>query len=388
MGSNMPATNNVTTIRDLLDRSKGQITKALPRHMNADGLLRIAMTSIQTNYRLLECDPKSLVGAVMEAAQLGLEPDGVLGRAYLVPYKVKGNYRAQLQIGYRGLVDLAHRSGQIASLYAHPVYENDEWDFEYGLEPKLRHVPARDDRGDLIAAYAVVRLKDGGYDFEWMWKSDIDKVRASSKASDSGPWVTHYDEMARKTPLRRLAKRIPLSTEFQRAAVMDEYSDQGFMGGMGAMAGQGGEIIDVEGKTQGKVAQLKQRLTEARQPTFREEWINLRAAGYSAYVHENLDRFREAEPKLQAEARDKWTKLYVGTPWPLDDQHREPEEPPTEPEQENTPPPMIPCPEREDTRVIPEKMCAECRVKADCQSYFEYLNGTPDLGTDEDGIPL
>jgi hypothetical protein len=121
--------------------------------------------------------------------------------------------------------------------------------------------------------------------------------------------------------------------------------------------------------------------------TFREEWINLRAAGFSTYVFKNLERFRIADSKDQAEAREKWQKLYgaSGDPWPLDEQT---EEPPAEPEQENTPPPMIPCPEREDSRVIPEKMCPECRVKDDCQSYYEYLNGTPDLGTDEDGIPL
>ncbi|MBW1723713.1 MAG: recombinase RecT [Deltaproteobacteria bacterium] len=208
--SSLPAVNRVQTIRDLLAKSKGQIAAALPRHLTPDRMLRIAMTSIQSNYRLMECDPKS-----------------------------------------RGFLDLARRSGQVITLYAHVVHENDEWDFEYGLEPTLHHKPTKDDPGEMVGAYAVVRLKDGGYDFEWMWRREIDAIRRSSKAAGDGPWVTHYEEMAKKTVIRRLAKRLPLSIEFQRAAVADEYAEAGvFTEDVVDMTT--GEVVDVQAKTKMK----------------------------------------------------------------------------------------------------------------------------------------
>ena len=126
-------------------------------------------------------------------------------------------------------MDLAWRSGKVQELYAHPVYANDDFSYRLGLNRDLIHVPTTGDRGAVIASYAVVRLKDGGLDFEVCLKTDIDKARSVSKAKNDGPWVTHYEEMARKTAILRLAKRLPLSTDFQRAAVMDEYADQGLI---------------------------------------------------------------------------------------------------------------------------------------------------------------
>ncbi len=222
-------TERITTIRDLLNKSKEQIKLALPKHLTPDRMLRVAMTTIQTNPKLLECDPRSLVAAVIEASQLGLELDGVLGHAYLIPYNTKYGKKAQLQIGYRGFIELARRSGQVSTIFAHVVHENDEWDFQLGLDPKLYHKPTREDPGEIIAAYAVVKMKDGSTDFEWMWKRQIDAVRKRSKAADDGPWVTDYEEMAKKTVIRRLAKRLPLSIEFQRAAVADEYIEAGVL---------------------------------------------------------------------------------------------------------------------------------------------------------------
>jgi len=271
--SSLPAVNRVQTIRDLLAKSKGQIAAALPRHLTPDRMLRIAMTSIQSNYRLMECDPKSLVAAVMEASQLGLEPDGVLGRAYLIPYKVKGQYKAQLQIGYRGFLDLARRSGQVIN--------------------------------------AVVRLKDGGYDFEWMWRREIDAIRRSSKAAGDGPWVTHYEEMAKKTVIRRLAKRLPLSIEFQRAAVADEYAEAGvFTEDVVDMTT--GEVVDVQAKTKMKLEALKEKMKQdnvselpepQEVPSIRDEFINLRSAGFATWVWQNRDRLSQASPEIIEEAR-------------------------------------------------------------------------------------
>lgn len=257
------STTAVSTIREMLDKSKDQIALALPKHLDADRMLRIAMTSIQQNPKLMECTPKSLIAAVIEAAQLGLEPDGILGRAYLVPYKVKGELRAQLQIGYRGFIDLAYRSGRVNSIYAHPVFEKDHYEIQLGLEPRLVHIPAEGDRGKLVAAYAVVKLKEGDPDFEWMWMSDIEKIRRSSKAADDGPWQTHPEEMARKTPIRRLAKRIPLSTDFVRAGVLDEYVDAGVY--------DSSRYIDITGKSQERIVDLKHRLAEAKKEQQAEE---------------------------------------------------------------------------------------------------------------------
>ena len=260
--SNLPATNTVTTIRDLLNKAKPQIAMALPKHMSPDRMLRIAMTSIQKSYRLPECHPTSLVAAVIEASQLGLEPDGVLGYAYLVPYKVKGVYRAQLQIGYRGFIDLAYRSGRVTKIYAQVVHANDKYDIAFGLQPKLLHVPtSSEDEGEIIAAYAVVHFKEGEPDFEWMWKKDIDKIRKGSQAADDGPWVTHYAEMAKKTTIRRLAKRLPLSPEFQKAAVVDEYVEAGIQNVTN------GIIVEptmIEEKSAVKLEELKGKLKTAK----------------------------------------------------------------------------------------------------------------------------
>jgi recombination protein RecT len=221
--------NRVKTIRDLLGRSKSQFALAVPKHLNPERLLRVGMTAIQRTPKLMQCEPMSLVGALMQCAQLGLEPDGILGHAYLVPFKNKktGKLEAQFMVGYKGLISLARRSGEVQSINAQVVYENDHFEYCYGLNDKLEHKPARIDRGNPIAAYCVAKFKDGGHAFEVMSVEDIEEVRSQSKAKDDGPWVTHWGEMAKKTVTRKLAKYIPLSVEFQRAAALDEYADAG-----------------------------------------------------------------------------------------------------------------------------------------------------------------
>jgi recombination protein RecT len=207
----------------MLQQYKTQIAAALPRHMNPDRMARIVTTEVRKVPALLNCDPISLFGAVIQCSQLGLEPGNGLGHAYLLPY----GRQVQLIIGYRGMIDLARRSGQIISLSAHVVRENDTFEFAYGLNETLHHVPAKQARGDVVAAYAVAKLKDGGHQFEVMWRDDIDAIRAQSKASKSGPWVTHYEEMARKTVVRRLFKYLPVSIEIQQAVGLDEQADAG-----------------------------------------------------------------------------------------------------------------------------------------------------------------
>lgn len=220
----------VKTIRDLLERAKPQIALAVPKHLTPERLLRVGMTAIQRTPKLLECDPQSLLASLMQCAQLGLEPDGILGHAYLVPFKNNkrgGILEAQFMVGYKGLISLARRSGEVQSISAQVVYVNDEFDYCYGLDEKLYHKPAMGERGRPIAAYAIAKFKDGGHAFEVMTYDEIEAIRKRSKSSDDGPWVTDWPEMARKTPLRKLAKYLPLSIEFQRAAALDERVDAG-----------------------------------------------------------------------------------------------------------------------------------------------------------------
>lgn len=211
------------TIRELLKKSEGQIRAALPNFLTVERMTRIFLTTIQKTPKLLECDQKSLIGAFMQSAQLGLEPDGILGQAYIIPY---GN-KAQFQIGYKGLLALARRSGEITSFNAQVVYEKDKFEFEYGLNDKLKHVPCMNDRGSLIAVYAIARFKDGGYAFDVMFKCDIDKIRKSSKAQSTkdSPWNTWEEEMWRKTVAKRLMKYLPQAIETQRASQIDERID-------------------------------------------------------------------------------------------------------------------------------------------------------------------
>lgn len=220
----------INSIRTLLERSKAQIAMALPKHLNADRIIRVAMTSIQRTPQLLECDPISLVAAVIQSSQLGLEPDGILGHAYLVPFRNTKKNRMEVQFipGYKGLIDLARRSGQVNRISAHVVYDNEPFVMEYGTKEVLEHKPMPpSQRGNRKGVYAVAVLNDGSAHFEWLWDEEIEAVKRQSKAASFGPWKTHEDEMVRKTAIRRLVKYLPLSVELAKAAAIDELADAG-----------------------------------------------------------------------------------------------------------------------------------------------------------------
>ncbi|SEA53117.1 recombination protein RecT [Thalassobacillus cyri] len=224
-GASTPANGNnqVNTIQAYLKKMGPEFERALPKHMDADRLGRIALTTIRQNPKLLECSIPSLMGAVMQAAQLGLEP-GLIGHCYLVPFwngKMKQT-DVQFIIGYKGMIDLARRSGHIESIYAHTVHENDEFEYELGLHPKLVHKPATGERGEMTFVYAVAHFKDGGYQFEVFSANDVEKVKSRSKAGANGPWKTDYEEMAKKTVIRRMFKYLPISVEVQQQASQDE----------------------------------------------------------------------------------------------------------------------------------------------------------------------
>jgi recombination protein RecT len=231
MSQIVKAADQIATVRSLLEKSKTQLAMALPRHITAERMLRVALTSIQKNPTLLECTPNSLLGAVFQAAQLGLMPDGVIGEAYLIPFrnnKKGGVMEVQFMPGYRGLLQLARRSGQISTFTVRAVHERDTFQVELGLNPTLKHRPYEgdDDPGRLTHVYAIARMKDGGIQWDYMNHREVEDIRKRSKSANSGPWVTDYEEMAKKTMIRRIAKLLPCSVEMQTAVTLDEMAER------------------------------------------------------------------------------------------------------------------------------------------------------------------
>lgn len=212
------------TMQGYIKSMEGEIAKALPSVMTPERFTRMVLSAISTNPKLASCTPASFLGAMMNAAQLGLEPNTPLGQAYILPYQNKGTLEAQFQIGYKGLIDLAYRSGEVELVQAHIVYANDKFEVQLGLEPKLVHVPADKDRGEAIKVYAMFKTKSGGYGFEVM-SMDAIRLHAEkySKAYKSGysPWSTNFEEMAKKTVLKKCLKYAPLKSDFVRQAAQD-----------------------------------------------------------------------------------------------------------------------------------------------------------------------
>lgn len=213
------------TIQQYIKRMEGEIVRALPSVITSERFTRIVLTALSTNPKLAECTPQSFLGAMMTAAQLGVEPNTPLGQAYLIPYfnKKRGVMECQFQLGYVGLIDLAHRSGEVNVIQAQVVYEQDYFEYAYGLDSTLNHIPAKSDRGVPVFVYALFKAKNGGYGFEVMSIDDI-RTHANkySQAVSSGPWVTNFEEMAKKTVLKRVLKFAPLKSDTARAISSDE----------------------------------------------------------------------------------------------------------------------------------------------------------------------
>jgi recombination protein RecT len=226
-----------STVQAFFEAKKDTLAAVLPKHMTPDRMLRIAMGALRTTPKLMDCTTESLFGAVVAVSQLGLEPNTPQGHAYLLPFEKRAKGQdgqwytertdVQVIIGYKGLIDLARRSGQIVSISARTRCRNDEWRMVLGTADEIHHIPAEGDRGDIVGFYAVAKLKDGGVQFEYMSEADVNKVKAQSKAAKSGPWVSHFEEMAKKTVVRRLCKMLPMSIELARATAMDEMAEGG-----------------------------------------------------------------------------------------------------------------------------------------------------------------
>lgn len=207
-------------IATLIQRSAAELGKALPAHMRPERIVRIALTTLRMNPNLYKCNPQSFLAALFQSAQLGLEPN-VEGQAYIIPY----GENAQFQIGYKGYVELFFRHQSALSLDMQEVRENDDFDYQYGTESFIKHRPALKDRGEVIAYYAVAKLKDGASLFKVMSKDDcLDHGKKHSKnfSSPSSTWKKDQDAMCKKTVLIQLMKLLPKSIEIQKALAMDE----------------------------------------------------------------------------------------------------------------------------------------------------------------------
>lgn len=216
---------DIATLRRLGAGILPQLQAAVPAFLAKHGerALQQLFTECSKTPGLLECSPRSLFGGLIQAASLGLELGGPAGQAYLIPFKRQAN----LVIGYKGFITLAHRAG-CKRFTPRIVHENDIFDISYGTDQKLRHIPEIKTPGPVIGYYAVVETGAGGIDFEFMTREEAEQHRNRYALSkNGGPWSTNFDEMALKTCIRKLAKRVPLSAEWVQAATLDEMAETG-----------------------------------------------------------------------------------------------------------------------------------------------------------------
>lgn len=224
---NAPA-SPVKQLSDYLGARTKQLATYAASRIKPDVLIRLAVFEFSQNEYLRRCTPESIYGSLILAAQIGLEPSGIRGECYLVPFKGK----CTLIPGWRGLVKLALRSKAVKSLYSHVVYENDKFAVYLGSEPRVVHEPMlTGPAGELLCAYAVAIMENGAIDVEVMSIDELQKIRAfaaSSKGGKDGPAYENWeDQMYRKAPLRRLCKRLPLGDDFFRALKADELGETG-----------------------------------------------------------------------------------------------------------------------------------------------------------------
>lgn len=239
------------SIAELIKAMEPEIRKALPEVITPERFTRMALSALNTTPKLRECTPMSFLAALMNAAQLGLEPNTPLGQAYLIPYNNKGVMECQFQIGYKGLIDLSYRNPQMQIISAQAVYENDEFEYELGLNPKLEHRPTLGDRGEVRLFYGLFKLVNGGYGFEVMSKTAMDEyAKEYSKAFDSSfsPWKSNYIGMAKKTVIKQALKYAPLKTDFRKALSNDESIKKELSDDMSEIHGE--EIWDAEYREQ------------------------------------------------------------------------------------------------------------------------------------------
>lgn len=217
IGNRQPAEDPATGLIPLIQKFEVEIAKALPKHLTAERMTRVFITEVRKNPKLAQCTQASFFAAIIQCAQLGLEPGNGLGLAYLIPY----GRECQFMVGAGGMVELAGRNG--VRIRSQAVYEQDYLKYKEGFDQVIEHEPNLKvaDRGRIIGSYAIARFKDGFQQGEFCTLQDIEKARSSSKSANNGPWKTHFAEMARKTAIRKLFKVIPKTPEIARALHAD-----------------------------------------------------------------------------------------------------------------------------------------------------------------------
>lgn len=229
-GRQLTQLNPKNELKSVVQRNWPRIQAVIGNNMSPERLLQMCISEINRTPHLAECSVESVLSCFMKCSALGLEPSSVngLGGCYVIPFRNHGKYEATFVLGYKGMIDLARRSGEIRDISARAVHEGDEFHYSYGLHEDLVHVPC-EKPGKLTHVYMVANFKDGGHYFQVMNRDEIDKARSQSKASSNGPWVTHYEEMARKTVIRRAFPYLPVSVDAKSAGAVDEttpdYSD-------------------------------------------------------------------------------------------------------------------------------------------------------------------
>lgn len=221
----------------LLDpKMQREIARALPDHLKPERMVRILITALKTTRKLAECSADSFLGCIMQAAQLGLEPNTPLGHCYLIPRedRRRGQTLCTLLVGYQGMLELSYRTGHVVEVGAQVVRRGDEFEYEYGLHPKLRFRPSMDamrdmdaDRFPITHVWGKAEMKSGGQPWVVLSRAQIEARRARSQASESGPWVTDYEAMAQKTAVRALWKFLPKSTEMAQAEALEVAAESG-----------------------------------------------------------------------------------------------------------------------------------------------------------------
>ena len=300
-----------------LDDMKPKFANALPSYcgFNQDHVIRTVLTEVQKSPNLMKCTFNSIAQAALEACSLGLLPNSVQGLAYLVPYGDK----CQLIPGYKGLIKLALQSPHVNSITAHCVYSSDQLEVEFGLVPKLIHLPnvTGPKKGEFVGAYAVANMAKGDPVFEYLPKWRIDEIKAKSKAGRSGPWVSDYESMAKKTAIKSLMKILPLEMDkIELAALKAEDGSAGFEYDLDADAW---EYVDGEEQETPETKKLNEKFSgQSGKPKSKNQKNQkneseklekstplLEAEGEDGEVASNLSGLQLATKQLEARAKDK-----------------------------------------------------------------------------------
>jgi recombination protein RecT len=212
-----PGQDTMQRVSDLIQNNMHVFREIIPATVTPERLTRVALTTIKTTPKLMECSVPSLIGAIMQCARFGFEPN-TTGECYIIPYKNE----AQFQLGYIGHLQLLHRSGMVASVGATEVCEHDEADFSYGPGSRPHVTKADGERGKVTGYFAWIELRTGGYIWEYMTHAEVDKHRKKfSKMPNGKGWRENFDAMAKKTVLLKVMKLAPKSVEINDALFAD-----------------------------------------------------------------------------------------------------------------------------------------------------------------------